>query len=96
MASQSGSGSGSFSFVASSAPSSVSVNPVDPPGGVTMLTPAATDASSTFYKIGSTVMFSWSYTSVQVRPTAVNVEAYCAANKYFPTLNEVKVNFIIM
>lgn len=47
-----------------------------------MLTPAASDASSTYYKIGTTVTFSWSYTSVQVIPTAVNVEAYCATNKY--------------
>ena len=70
------------SNAAPSAFSSVSVNPVDPPGGITMLTPAASDASSIFYKIGTTVTFSWSYTSVQVRPTAVNVEAYCAINKY--------------
>jgi hypothetical protein len=82
--SQSGSGSaGSQQSNAHPSPfSSVSVNPVDPPGGVTMLTPAASDASSTYYKIGTTVTFSWSYTSVQVRPTAVNVEAYCAVNKY--------------
>jgi hypothetical protein len=80
-------GSGSVGSQQSNAPSSayssVSVNPVDPPGGVTMLTPAASDASSTYYKIGTTVTFSWSYTSVQVIPTAVNVEAYCAVNKYF-------------
>ena len=84
LVSQSGSGSvgSQQSNAPSSAFSSVSVNPVDPPGGVTMLTPAASDASSTFFKIGSTVTFSWSYTSVQVRPTAVNVEAYCAINKY--------------
>ena len=82
--SQSGSGSvgSQQSNAPSSAFSSVSVNPVDPPGGVTMLTPAASDASSTFFKVGSTVTFSWSYTSVQVIPTAVNVEAYCAVNKY--------------
>ena len=81
--SQSGSGSvGSQQSNAPSAYSSVSVNPVDPPGGVTMLTPAASAASSTYYKIGTTVTFSWSYTSVQVTPTAVNVEAYCAVNKY--------------
>lgn len=77
----SGSGSVGSASNAASAASSVSVNPVDPPGGVTMLTPAASDASSTFYKIGTTVTFSWSYTSVQVIPTAVNVEAYCAINK---------------
>ena len=61
---------------------SVSVNPVDPPGGVTMISPAARDSSSTYFKIGTTVTFSWSYTSVQVTPTAVDVEAYCAINKY--------------
>jgi len=62
--------------------SSISVNPVDPPGGVTMITPAASDASSTYFKIGATVTFSWNYTSVQVQPTAVNVQAYCPTNKY--------------
>ena len=85
------------SNAAPSAFSSVSVNPVDPPGGITMLTPAASDASSIFYKIGTTVTFSWSYTSVQVRPTAVNVEAYCAINKY-PSSQVVLmgVDFIIL
>jgi hypothetical protein len=63
--------------------SSVSVNPVDAPGGVTMLTPAATLASSTFYKIGATITFSWSYTSVQVTPSQIALQAYCATNKYF-------------
>lgn len=47
-----------------------------------MISPAATDSSSTYFKIGTTVTFSWSYTSVQVTPTAVDVEAYCAINKY--------------
>jgi hypothetical protein len=49
-----------------------------------MITPAPTDQSSTFYKIGGTVTFSWNYTSVQVNPTAIAVEAYCAMNKYSP------------
>jgi hypothetical protein len=48
-----------------------------------MLTPAATLASSTFYKIGATVTFSWSYTSVQVTPSHIALQAYCATNKYF-------------
>jgi len=63
--------------------SSVSVNPVDAPGGVTMLTPAATLASSTFYKIGATITFSWSYTSVQVTPSQIALQAYCATNKFY-------------
>ena len=57
-----------------------------------MLTPAASDVSSTFYKIGSTITFSWSYTSVQVKPTAVKVEAYCATNKSF--LNPRNADFL--
>jgi len=47
-----------------------------------MLTPAATDASSTYYKIGATVTLSWSYTSVQVTPSSIVVQAYCPTNKY--------------
>jgi len=49
-----------------------------------MITPAATDASSTYYKIGATVTLSWNYTSVLVTPTAVVVQAYCNTNKYSP------------
>ena len=49
-----------------------------------MLTPAATDASSTYYKIGGTVTLSWSYTSVQVTPSSIVVQAYCPTNKYLP------------
>jgi hypothetical protein len=47
-----------------------------------MITPAASEASSVYFKIGSTVTFSWNYTSVQATPTGVNIEAYCATNKY--------------
>ena len=49
-----------------------------------MITPAATDASSTYYKIGATVTLSWNYTSVLVTPTAVVIQAYCNTNKYSP------------
>jgi hypothetical protein len=50
-----------------------------------MLTPALSQQSSIYYKIGGTVSLSWSYTSVQVTPSAVAIEAYCATNKYVPS-----------
>ena len=50
-----------------------------------MLTPALSQQSSIYYRIGGTVSFSWSYTSVQVTPTAVAIEAYCPTNKYTPS-----------
>lgn len=74
--------SGSTQSSATSATSTTSVPNADPPGGVSMITPAASDASSTYYKIGTTVAISWSYTSVQVTPSAVAIQAYCAMNKY--------------
>jgi hypothetical protein len=57
-----------------------------------MISPAATAQSSTYYKIGSTVTFSWEYTSVQVTPTAIAVQAYCATNKY---LSQITVKRIL-
>jgi len=58
-----------------------------------MITPAPTDQSSTYYKIGATVTLSWNYTSVQVDPTAIAVEAYCATNKfYYPIASNLTMN----
>jgi len=95
-ASQSSAASGSQAS-GSAAPSSVSINPVDAPGGISMLTPPLSQQSSVFFKIGNTVTFSWTYTSVQATPTAVNVEAYCSVNKYLhPTIYSGSMAFVLL
>lgn len=52
-------------------------NPVDPAGGVVMVTPATT-ANLELYKIGDFVTWVWNYTSLQATPTAVDVLASCS------------------
>lgn len=64
--------------------SSISINPVLPPGNIAMMTPAST--VSTYIKIGNQATFSWSYTSLIVTPTALNIEAYCSMNGQTLTL----------
>ncbi|KAK8195093.1 hypothetical protein HDK77DRAFT_424643 [Phyllosticta capitalensis] len=54
-------------------------------GGISMITPAATDQSS-FYKIGDWVSFAWNYTSLSVTPKAINVLASCSKNQETYTL----------
>lgn len=61
------------------ATSSISIDPRDPPGGVSMLTPST--GSTTYYKIGQYVTFAWNYTSLQVTPSAINVIASCSQNQ---------------
>lgn len=61
-ASASGSGSGSGSGSSNSTTTSyTAIDPRLPPGGVQMLTPAAT-AGMTFVKVGNQVTFAWNYT----------------------------------
>lgn len=54
-------------------------------GGISMITPAATDQSS-FYKIGDWVSFAWNYTSLSVTPKHINVLASCSKNQETYTL----------
>ncbi|KAK9378707.1 uncharacterized protein V2V93DRAFT_375621 [Kockiozyma suomiensis] len=61
--------------------SSISINPAAAAGGVSLKTPATTD-STTYIKVGDYATFSWTYTSLSVSPSAVNVEAYCSMNDY--------------
>lgn len=55
---------------------------VDPrlaPGGIKMLTPAVT-AATTYYKVGDMVTFGWNYTSLSVPPAHIDVYVTCTAN----------------
>ncbi|KIH93690.1 hypothetical protein SPBR_04360 [Sporothrix brasiliensis 5110] len=52
-------------------------NPVDPAGGVVMVTPATT-ANFQLYKIGDFVTWAWNYTGLQATPTAIDVLASCS------------------
>lgn len=52
------------------------ISPDAPPGGVQMRTPSVYDGYQ-LYKIGDPVTFVWNYTSLQVTPTALNIEAFC-------------------
>lgn len=55
-------------------------------GGVAMKTPGVYDGYQ-IYKIGDPVTFVWNYTSLQVAPTAINVQAYCTDGaQYFPIM----------
>jgi hypothetical protein len=47
-------------------------NEQDPAGGVSMITPAIT-AGYQLYKIGDYVTWAWNYTSLQAKPTAIDV-----------------------
>lgn len=54
------------------------------PGGVQMKTPSALDGYQ-IYKINDPITFVWNFTSLQVTPTALNVEAYCTDGaQFFP------------
>lgn len=52
------------------------ISPDSPPGGVQMKNPSVFDGYQ-LYKIGDKVTFAWNYTSLQVTPTALNIEAFC-------------------
>ncbi|MCJ1350870.1 MAG: hypothetical protein MMC33_000851 [Icmadophila ericetorum] len=63
----------------------IAVDPRLPAGGIEMLTPAAIAAPS-YYKIGEPVTFGWNYTSLVVRPSAVDILVSCSANNAIYTL----------
>jgi len=52
---------------------SISINPADAPGGISMITPGTT--TTTYYKIGEDITMVWNYTSLLVTPSKVNVIA---------------------
>ena len=78
-ASASGTQTGAAKTSGQAAASTISVNPVLPPGGVNMITPSAL-AQTTYYKIGDYVSFAWNYTSLSVTPSKVDVIVTCAEN----------------
>ena len=78
-ASASGTQTGAAATSGQAAASSISVNPVLPPGGVNMITPSAL-AQTTYYKIGDYVSFAWNYTSLSVTPSKVDVVVTCSEN----------------
>ncbi|KAL2129495.1 hypothetical protein VTI74DRAFT_7682 [Chaetomium olivicolor] len=59
------------------APKKTEFNPQDPPGGIVMVTPAAT-AGYQLYKIGDFVTWGWNYTNVQGTPTAIDLYVKCS------------------
>ncbi|RDW89633.1 hypothetical protein BP6252_01665 [Coleophoma cylindrospora] len=81
-ASASGSKSGSGS---SSAKHSTSYDARLPAGGISMMTPAATETS--YYKIGEYITFGWNYTSLSATPTAINIMATCTENSQLYTIS---------
>ncbi|KAI1626065.1 hypothetical protein EDD37DRAFT_329739 [Exophiala viscosa] len=58
---------------------STSIDARLPPGGIEMITPAATDGVQ-YYKVGDYITFKWNYTSLSVTPTAIDVLASCSLN----------------
>ncbi|KAK3956880.1 hypothetical protein QBC32DRAFT_56052 [Pseudoneurospora amorphoporcata] len=59
----------------------------DPPGGVVMITPSAA-AGSQLYKIGDHITWGWNYTSIQAKPTAVDVLVSCKSQSATWTLTQ--------
>lgn len=64
--------------------SSISIDPRDPPGGISLVTPAST--ASTYIKIGDHATFSWKYTSLKVTPKHLDVVAICSQNSQTVTI----------
>lgn len=58
---------------------STAVDPRLPPGGVSMITPAAIDGSQ-YFRVGQYVTFAWNYTSLSNTPSAIDVLASCSLN----------------
>lgn len=80
-----GSATGSGTKTSKKGSKSTSYDARLPAGGISMITPAATD-SSQYYKIGDWVSFAWNYTSLSATPSAINVLASCSKNQETYTL----------
>lgn len=55
------------------------VGPNAAPGGIQMITPAATAATSVYYSVGSTITWAWNYTSLVNPPARIDIVATMAA-----------------
>ncbi|KAJ2984576.1 hypothetical protein NUW58_g5989 [Xylaria curta] len=80
-ASETGTGTskGSSKTSKTNAPKHTTFNPLDPAGGVAMIDPAIT-AAFTMYRIDNTedITWKWNYTSLQGKPSAVDVLISCS------------------
>lgn len=65
-------------------PKSTSIDPRDPPGGISMVSPGSTE--STYLKIGDYATFSWKYTSLKVTPKNLDIIAVCSQNSQTVTI----------
>ncbi len=77
--------SGSLTASPTVSANSTSVDPRQPAGGISMITPNPTMGAQ-YYKIGDWVTFAWNYTSLVVTPTAVNIVASCSLNQQTYTI----------
>ena len=62
------------------------VDPRQPAGGIALITPAPIDGTQ-FYKVGEYLTFKWTYTSLIVSPSAVDILASCAVNQQTYTIS---------
>ncbi|KIW58974.1 hypothetical protein PV05_03462 [Exophiala xenobiotica] len=79
-------GSGSKSGTKTTATKTTAIDPRLPPGGISLITPAATDGIQ-FYRVGENVTFQWNYTSLSVTPSAIDVLASCSLNQATYTIS---------
>jgi len=77
--------SGSQNATKTSSTKTTAIDPRLPPGGISLITPAALDGPQ-YYKVGDFVTFAWNYTSLSVTPSAIDVLASCAVNAATYTL----------
>ncbi|KAK5191579.1 hypothetical protein LTR99_003593 [Exophiala xenobiotica] len=78
--------SGSKSGTKTTATKTTAIDPRLPPGGISLITPAATDGIQ-FYRVGENVTFQWNYTSLSVTPSAIDVLASCSLNQATYTIS---------
>ncbi|KAI1180348.1 hypothetical protein F4777DRAFT_529884 [Nemania sp. FL0916] len=78
-ASETGSSTKGGSKTASSSPKHTNFNPLDPAGGVAMIDPPMT-AAMQLYRIDDTepITWKWNYTSLQGKPSAIDVLVSCS------------------
>lgn len=68
--------------------STISINPVDPPGGIQLEYPG-TSIATTYIKAGNMATFEWKYTSLSITPKSLNVMAYCTMNAMTYTVTKI-------
>ncbi|KAF4974874.1 hypothetical protein FZEAL_8275 [Fusarium zealandicum] len=61
-----------------SEPTHTTFNPVDAPGGVSMISPATALQPTPLFMIGDIATFAWNYTSLQGKPSYIDVLVSCS------------------